>query len=271
MVAHGANLPRILVVEDNVVNQMVASGILVSLGYRPEVAQNGAEALEFLARDTFDAVLMDVQMPVLDGYAATRTLREREAGDSRVPVIAMTAAAIEGERERCLAAGMDEFLTKPIDRSALSQTLSRWIVRRDESSGGSTDQVGDDVQLLPPTDPIPGLDTVRLDMLRDLDPGDTTYIDRAIGNFQANSVAAESAIADFVAAGDTVGLKASSHKIAGSALNLGVHRAGEAARALEQLATDGTTDGADALLDELREAMAEGRRLLLDYQATYSG
>lgn len=269
VVAHGAHLPRILVVEDNVVNQMVASGILVSLGYRPEIAQNGAEALEILARHTFDAVLMDVQMPVLDGYAATRTLREREASDSRVPVIAMTAAAIEGERERCIAAGMDEFLTKPIDRSALSQTLSRWVVRHDDQ-GTPPEPVADDVAPLPPTDPIPGLDTVRLDMLRDLDPGDTSYIDRAIGNFQANSVAAVVAIEACVAARDLPGLKAASHKIAGSALNLGVHRAGEAARALEQLANDETTEGAEALLEELREAMAEGRRLLLDYQATYS-
>ncbi len=269
VVAHGAHLPRILVVEDNVVNQMVASGILVSLGYRPEIAQNGAEALEVLARQTFDAVLMDVQMPVLDGYAATKTLREREADDSHVPVIAMTAAAIEGERERCIAAGMDEFLTKPIDRSALSQVLSRWVVQPDDP-GATPAPVADDAPVLPPTDPIPGLDTARLDMLRDLDPGDTTYIDRAIGNFQANSVAAVATIEGCVADGDLAGLKAASHKIAGSALNLGVHRAGEAARALELLANDQTTDGAEELLAELRDAMAEGRRLLLDYQATYS-
>ncbi len=96
---------RILVVEDNPVNQLVATGILEAMGHVVQVAPHGAEALEHLSRSTFDAVLMDVQMPVMDGYEATRTLRERETGSDRIPVIAMTAAAVEGERERCLDAG----------------------------------------------------------------------------------------------------------------------------------------------------------------------
>lgn len=124
---------------------------------------------------------------------------------------------------------------------------------------------------LPPTPPIAGLDTERLDSLRDLDPGDTTYIDRAIGNFQVNSAAAVEVIHGLAEAGDAAGLKAAAHKIAGSALNLGVPRAGEAARALELLGDSGSTDGAAALLAELDEAMALGRELLLAYQRTYSG
>ncbi|MBU1800806.1 MAG: response regulator [Actinobacteria bacterium] len=262
-----AGSPRVLVVEDNVVNQLVATGLLTSLGYRVSVAQNGAEALEVLARDTFAAVLMDVQMPVLDGYAATRTLREREGGGLHVPVIGMTAAAVEGERERCLAAGMDEFLTKPVDRAALARALDRWTATPKEDM---SEDAHDAAPELPPTPPIVGLDTDRLDMLRDLDPGDTTYLDRAIGNFQANSVTAEATITQLVAADDSDGLRAAAHKIAGSALNLGVPRAGAAARALEQVATTGTTRGAAELIGELHDAMAEGRRLLLAYQATYA-
>ncbi|CAN5445081.1 hypothetical protein BH09ACT12_BH09ACT12_11100 [soil metagenome] len=264
---HPSHLPRVLVVEDNVVNQLVASGMLSSLGYRSGIAQNGAEALDVLARESFDAVLMDVQMPVLDGYAATRTLREREAEGTHVPVIAMTAAAVEGERERCLAAGMDEFLTKPVDRAALAKVLTQWIAPGKDPMTDNTH--GSGLQL-PPTEPMMGLDTERLDMLRDLDPGDTTYIDRAIGNFQVNSLAAESVLGELVADGDSAGLKAAAHKIAGSALNLGVPRAGEAARALEHLADTGTTIGGESLMTELREAMAEGRALLLAYQATYA-
>jgi len=265
--AQPAGSPRVLVVEDNVVNQLVATGLLTSLGYRVSVAQNGAEALEVLARDTFAAVLMDVQMPVLDGYAATRTLREREAAGLHVPVIAMTAAAVEGERERCLAAGMDEFLTKPVDRAALARALDRWTATPKEDMAEDAQEATPE---LPPTPPIAGLDTGRLDMLRDLDPGDTTYLDRAIGNFQANSVTAEATIIQLITAGDSDGLRAAAHKIAGSALNLGVPRAGAAARALEQVATTGTTHGAAELTDELHDAMAEGRRLLLAYQATYA-
>ncbi|MDE0777747.1 MAG: response regulator [Nocardioides sp.] len=265
--SHPAGQPRVLVVEDNAVNQLVATGLLTSLGYRVSVAQNGAEALEVLARDTFDAVLMDVQMPVLDGYAATRTLREREGGGVHVPVIAMTASAVDGERERCLAAGMDEFLTKPVDRAALAHVLDAWITTPKEDMPEDRDAVAPE---LPPTPPMSGLDTSRLDMLRDLDPGDTTYLDRAIANFQANSVNAEAAIIELIAADDVDGLRAAAHKIAGSALNLGIPRAGESARAIEQVASAGTTEGAGALVDELQAAMAEGRALLLAYQATYT-
>ena len=159
---------------------------------------------------------------------------------------------------------MDEFLTKPIDRIALAHALDRWIDTRKEPMNDLP------TPELPPTAPIAGLDTARLDMLRDLDPGDTTYIDRAIGNFQRNSAAAEASIAELVAAGDGPGLKAAAHKIAGSALNLGAPRAGEAARALEHAANSGSTAGADELLAELRKAMAEARELLLAYQATYT-
>lgn len=122
-----------------------------------------------------------------------------------------------------------------------------------------------------PTPPIEGVDVERLDTLRDLDPGDTTYLDRAIGNFQVNSAAAVAAIHQAVAAGDVEALRARSHKIAGSALNLGLPRAGEAARAVEIASDTGTVEPAVRLLAELEDAMAEGRQLLLTYQATYAG
>ncbi len=255
---------RILVVEDNPVNQLVAAGVLESLGYAVEISPDGAHALDVLGAASFDAILMDVQMPVLDGYATTRTLREREAGVTRVPIIAMTAAAVDGERERCLDAGMDDFLTKPIEPTILAATLGRWVTTSEPIMPDPT------AAELPPTGPMPGLDTERLDMLRDLDPGDTTYIDRAIGNFQVNSAAAVASIRQLVADNDAAGLRATAHKIAGSALNLGIARSAEAARALEQIADQGTTEGAAELLDELDAAMAEGREQLLAYQRTYS-
>ncbi|MDO9454870.1 Hpt domain-containing protein [Nocardioides sp.] len=124
---------------------------------------------------------------------------------------------------------------------------------------------------LPATAPIDGLDVERLDSLRDLDPGDTTYLDRAIANFQVNSAAAVDAVREAAEAGDVATVKARSHKIAGSALNLGVPRAGEAARAVEIAADSGSVEPALPLLDEFEAAMAEGRELLLTYQATYAG
>jgi two-component system sensor histidine kinase/response regulator len=118
---------HVLVVEDNHVNQLVAVGILEYLGYTTEVAGNGLEALVSLARTPFAAVLMDCQMPEMDGFAATTEIRRIERNGVRVPVIAMTAGVTEGERERCFSAGMDDFVAKPVSPEELGATLARWI------------------------------------------------------------------------------------------------------------------------------------------------
>jgi signal transduction histidine kinase/ligand-binding sensor domain-containing protein/CheY-like chemotaxis protein len=117
----------LLLAEDNLVNQKVASLMLRKLGYQVELVANGAEALEALARQRFALVLMDVQMPVMDGYEAVQRLRAGEGGvlDPQVPVVALTAHAMAGDRERCLVAGMDDYLTKPIDVAKLSAVLTR--------------------------------------------------------------------------------------------------------------------------------------------------
>ena len=122
---------RILVVEDNLTNQKVATGILSRSGYTTMVAENGREALRLLADGDFDLVLMDCQMPILDGYEATRILRSGESGvrDPRIPVIAMTANTLSGEREKALEAGMDDFLTKPVSKSSFLATIRKWLDR----------------------------------------------------------------------------------------------------------------------------------------------
>jgi PAS domain S-box-containing protein len=258
---------RILVVEDNPVNQMVAVGMLSALGHDATTADDGLAALALLGRESFDAVLMDVQMPRMDGYAATREIRVRGGDGPRLPVIAMTAAAVEGERERCLAAGMDDFLTKPVDLAALTAVLDTWLPM--ESS-------------VPPPAParrtaaVPapntaGLDLDRIDELRDLDPGDTTYLDRAIGNFVANSPTTLATIREACAAGDAQTLRQVSHKLAGGALNLGITAAGRIAQQIELVADTGSTAAAAELVEQLDAALAQGRTAVLAYQATYSG
>jgi PAS domain S-box-containing protein len=119
--------PLVLVVEDSTVNQIVAVRTLERCGCRTAVAQNGREALEMLLERQYDAVLMDCQMPEMDGYEATAALRAREDGGPRMPVIAMTAHAMDGDRARCLAAGMDDYLSKPIRRDLLIDALQRWL------------------------------------------------------------------------------------------------------------------------------------------------
>jgi CheY-like chemotaxis protein len=114
------------VVEDNPVNQLVAAEMLKRLGLHADVAGNGAEALEVLDRLPYDLILMDCQMPVMDGFEATRRLR-KQADGPRLPVIAMTANAIRGDRERCLDAGMDDYLPKPVRISELKAMMRRWL------------------------------------------------------------------------------------------------------------------------------------------------
>jgi signal transduction histidine kinase/DNA-binding response OmpR family regulator len=114
---------RVLVVEDNVVNQMVARRMLQNLGIVAQVAEDGAEAVRRLQSEPFDLVFMDCQMPVMDGYQATAAIR----AFSRVPIVAMTAHALEGDRERCLLAGMDDYMTKPMKRETVAAALQRWL------------------------------------------------------------------------------------------------------------------------------------------------
>ena len=256
---------RVLVVEDNPVNQMVATGMLEALGYETETADDGIKAIEAMAAASYDAVLMDVQMPRMDGYAATREIRSLEELGRRIPVIAMTAAAVEGERDRCLAAGMDDFLTKPVDPAALRTVLERWLSGSSEVEDSVAQRPGDD------SAPIEGLDRARLDELRDLDPGDTSYLDRAIGNFVANTPTTLGTIREACDTGDVETLRQASHKLAGGALNLGVTPAGRIAQQIELVTDSGSTEGADELVDQLEAALVQGRAALLAYRASYSG
>jgi signal transduction histidine kinase/DNA-binding response OmpR family regulator len=129
--ARGAG-PKILLVEDNAVNREVAVAMLESLGCAAEAAENGLLATEALRTASYDAVLMDCQMPIMDGLTATAEIRRREqtSGAARVPIIALTANAMEGDRERCLAAGMDDFLSKPFTQQQLATLLRRWLALR---------------------------------------------------------------------------------------------------------------------------------------------
>jgi CheY-like chemotaxis protein len=122
----GRGTLRILLAEDNRINQVVAARMLERCGCEVTVVANGQQAVEAAARESFDAILMDVQMPGMDGFEATRLIRERESEQRRhTPVIAMTAHAMAGYRERCLAAGMDDYLAKPVRPRELWQTVTR--------------------------------------------------------------------------------------------------------------------------------------------------
>ncbi|MBD7923649.1 response regulator [Xanthomonas sp. Sa3BUA13] len=192
---------RLLLVEDNPVNLLVAQKLLDVLGYRSDSATDGAAALARLDAQPYDLVLMDCQMPVLDGYAAARQWRQAEAaaGRPRLPIVAMTANAMAGDRQRCLEAGMDDYLSKPVNRELLAECLQRWLPHRaanaapvdaalpaeaeaTESAASPTPPSvtptpaangADTAPMLPPT-PLPVLDIAVLDELRELAGSATT-------------------------------------------------------------------------------------------------
>jgi CheY-like chemotaxis protein len=130
---------RVLIAEDNVVNQKVAQLTLERLGYSVRVVSNGIEALAALEQEPFQVILMDCQMPEMDGFETTSEIRRREGGFAHHPIIAMTASAMQGDRERCFVVGMDDYIAKPVQPAALDRVLQRWLDRHDVVFG--TDRV----------------------------------------------------------------------------------------------------------------------------------
>ena len=232
---------RVLVVEDNQVNQLVATGILENLGCVVDVAQDGVEAVALLTQShDYGAVLMDCRMPRLDGFDATRAVRAQEPQGQRVPIIAMTASVLEGERERCLAAGMDDFLTKPVDPGDLERVVRRW----------AADSVPRPLPA-PPALVSPVLDPVRRRTLEELSKDGVTFFDRTAASFRARVGDQVAAIREAIATDDAYRLQFSAHQLKGSAFNLGLPLVGATAARLEALGDADRTAGAEELLDQL--------------------
>jgi PAS domain S-box-containing protein len=254
---------HVLVVEDNEVNQLVAVGMLEVLGYTSEVAADGAAAAARAADGGFDAVLMDLQMPRLDGYAATRLIRQAEPPGVRMPIIALTASATAGEQQRCLQAGMTGFLSKPVGIEAMGRVL-----REQLGVGPTPDPAGppsgtDAPTLATVTEPTrpaveaPTLDVGRLEELAEMGEAAFPLIQRAIDNFVGGIGETLAGLRTELAAGHAPGLRAGAHRLKGSAANLGAMRVAALARGLEELGESGRLDGAGDLVEALATALAE--------------
>jgi PAS domain S-box-containing protein len=237
---------HVLVVEDNQVNQLVATGLLEQLGCTVDVADDGLEAVERVESGReYAAVLMDCRMPRLDGFDATRRIRELERAGRHVPIIAMTASALEGERERCLAAGMDDYLTKPVDAAELERVVRQWVRR------GAVEPACPSPVEAARAAPGAVLDPDRVAMLDELVKDGVSFFERTAASFMGRVGDQLLAIREAVDGDDAMTLLTAAHQLKGSASNLGLPRVADTAARLEALGIAGHTDGAALLLAEL--------------------
>ena len=225
---------RVLLVEDNPVNLMVAQRLLQVLGVDCDAAGNGQAALEKLDGGDYDLVLMDCQMPVLDGYAATRRWREIEqerGAERRLPIVAMTANAMAGDRQKCLDAGMDDYLAKPVTRAELEQCVARWK----GSNLAVPDTLPPAAQLAERSPPV--LDGGVLGELREVLGAE---VDRIVAVYLEDAPRLIAQLERAAASNDPIALRVAAHTLKSSSANVGATTLADAARDLEHGARDGT-------------------------------
>jgi two-component system, sensor histidine kinase and response regulator len=253
---------RILVVDDSITNQMVATAFLKHGGYPFDVAANGVEAVEAVRRRPYDLILMDISMPEMDGFEATCAIRALPGSQSAVPIVAMTANAMERDRERCLAGGMDDYIPKPVDRDRLLSTIAKWLSGR--SSGPGTEPPYAAFQK--DADPVGQPPTIDEAVLRRLeDDVDREALCRLIGLFVAEAVSRAGTMQHSVTDGDLGCLERDAHALKGSAAVFGAMRLRECAFEIERLCRTGDGRRVALLcagLPALTQAATDGYRKL---------
>ena len=244
----------VLVVEDNAVNQEVAAGFLENMGCRVIAAPNGSVAVELCARERFDLVLMDCEMPLMDGLEATRRIRAREStGTTHVPIIAVTAHALGEVRDNCLAAGMDDFLVKPFDERQMAELLRRWLAPGAEAA---------------PRLPASIIDRTVVDNLRALDrKRGSSRLERAVQQFLAVAPPLADTMREKAGERDNDALWRAAHSLKSSAGALGAMQLAQRCAEIEAAARDRDTDRVrrlvEPLADELTAAM-QGLQSLIE-------
>jgi two-component system sensor histidine kinase/response regulator len=241
----------ILLAEDNIVNQKVAIRQLQKLGYRADAVANGREAIEALNRISYDLVLMDCQMPEMDGYEATAEIRRQEGERKHTPIVAMTAHALTGDREKCIAAGMDEYITKPVKPEELGRVLELFCHTPDAGSEDEPD---------PPTAPLVNVDRMH-EMMGDapveLEEIVNLYLDQMGQNLHKLDAA--------VALGNHVDVEFIAHNCAGTSANCGMTAVAIPFRELEEAGRTGILENAPATLAQAHELFEQTRQFLTQH------
>ncbi len=243
---------RVLLVEDNAVNRRVAEHQLTRLGCIVGIAANGVEAIAEVTGAKWDLVLMDCQMPVLDGFGATREIRRHEPAGRRVPIIALTANALSGDREACLAAGMDDFLSKPLEPAALAACVERWAARSRDPAPATVAAANEQ----PPAD-----EPVDFAALNELTDGDTGFQCELIDVFIASGDTTLAALQEALGAGDLPAVRRYAHSLKGASANLRARALASRALVLEQAAAAGNL----ADCRDLSQALEKDYRIAAEF------
>jgi CheY-like chemotaxis protein len=252
---------KVLLVEDNPVNQEVAIAMLHDLCSQVEVAANGREAVAaFSDRNSgsaFDLIFMDCQMPEMDGFAAATEIRRLEASSTaplrRIPVIALTADAMHGDRERCLAAGMDDYLSKPFSQEQLDAVMRRWL------PASSAQETAAQIPVPPPHSGASGtdrrlLDVQMLDRIRALQrPGAPNILHKVITLYLEDAPKLLAALRDAVALGDCTAMQRTAHTCKSSSANLGALRLAGLCEEMEREARAGNCEQAQVRLGTIED------------------
>jgi CheY-like chemotaxis protein/HPt (histidine-containing phosphotransfer) domain-containing protein len=239
------NQARILVVEDNVTNQEVAMGMLHKLGYQADLAANGVEALRVLRESAYGAVLMDCEMPEMDGYEATRRIRDHRTGTRRpdIPIIALTADAISGDRDKCLQAGMNDYLAKPVRSGQLAEVLEKWLnpVACDEVNRAA-DQTPAKTELV-----------FNQEDLLDRLMGDKDLARKVVTGFLNDVPQQLRTLKERLAAGDAGGAQRQAHTLKGAAAAVSAQALRRVCVEAQEASAAGDLSGVLALLPRLEE------------------
>jgi len=257
---------RVLVVEDNAVNQDVASGILQQMGCTVVTAANGRSAVQLFAQETFDLILMDCEMPIMDGFDATRRIRdiervmrgmpEKELSRSRTPIVALTAHALAEVRERCLEAGMDDFLVKPYDELQIADMIGRWLTPR-TATLTAPDSNGPGLKKPPSAAAATRLDMKAVERIRRISGDDgSSLLGQIITQFAATSAPLLQTLRAKSRDSDPQAVWRAAHSLKSSASAIGACRVSQYCEEIEALARDNGILPAEALLADLESEVA---------------
>ena len=257
---------RVLVVEDNAVNQDVASGILKQMGCTVVTAANGRSAVQLFAQETFDLILMDCEMPIMDGFDATRRIRDIERvmrglsdreSRSRTPIVALTAHALAEVRERCLEVGMDDFLVKPYDELQIADMLGRWLTPRSAIMGAPDSNSPSREESLPSAVSTTRLDMKAVERIRRISGDDgSSLLGQVVSQFAATSAPLLQTLRAKSRDSDPQAVWRAAHSLRSSASAIGARRVSQYCEEIEMSARDNGILPAEALLAELESEVA---------------